>query len=386
MTQQQAPAILRYRLKVVRHACDRDAFVRVPWTVYRDDPHWSPPLLFERKQLISPKHNPYFDHAEVRLWVATRDDEPVGRISAQVDQLVQQRMGQGTGQFGFFDVIDDKGLSAALFDEAESWLKSCQMTRALGPFSLSINEEAGLLYEGFDYPPCIMMGHARRYFTSHIEALGYQKAIDLYAYWLSLKTALTANLGRMLDWGTNNKRLRLRDIDKRHWRREITTILDIFNDAWRDNWGFIPMTEAEIDKLSRELKPLIHPPMARLCDYDDEPISFMITLPDINRIIHDFDGRLAPFGWAKLATRLLLRRYDVVRVALMGVRKHLQRTRHGAISSLMLIETIRQRAIAHGIQHGELSWILEDNHAMRTILEAIGSRVYKRYRIYEKPL
>ncbi|RME63163.1 MAG: hypothetical protein D6782_10810, partial [Alphaproteobacteria bacterium] len=363
-----------------------DGFVRVPWTVFRNDPHWSPPLLFERKQLLSPKHNPYFYHAEARLWLATRDGAPVGRISAQVDQLVQRHMGAGTGQFGFFDAIEDKGLAQALFDEAEAWLKARGMTRALGPFSLSINEEAGLLYDGFDTPPCLMMGHARPYYAAHVEACGYRKAKDMDAYWYRLADGMPPAIARMLAWGDNNPRLEVRNLDKRAWRQEIATVLDIFNDAWRDNWGFVPLTEAEIDKMARDLKPLIHPPIARICEYNGAPIAFMISLPDLNRMTRDLDGRLLPFGWAKLAARLMHRRYKVVRVALMGVRQNLQRTRHGAASSLMLIDTIRRNAMADGITHAELSWILEDNHAMRGILEAIGAHVYKRYRLYEKAL
>lgn len=381
-----APATLRYRLAPVEGAATLDAFVRTPWTVFRGDPHWSPPLLLERKQLLSSKHNPYFEHARARYWLATRDGEPVGRISAQVDQLVQRQMGAGTGQFGFFDAIDDKGLAQALFDEAEAWLKAQNMTRALGPFSLSINEEAGLLYDGFDQPPAIMMGHARPYYAGLVEAAGYDKAVDMYAYLLHLASTLTDRLNRTLDWGLNNRRLLLRDLDKRHWRREIASILDIFNDAWRNNWGFVPMTNAEIAKMARDLKPLINPALARICEYDGAPISFMITLPDLNRMTRDLDGRLLPLGWAKLTHRLMRRRYDFVRVALMGVRKDMQRTRHGAASSLMLIETIRRRSLAQGIVHGELSWILEDNHAMRNILEAIGCTIYKRYRIYQKAL
>ncbi|MFZ5608788.1 MAG: N-acetyltransferase [Pseudomonadota bacterium] len=376
----------RYRITALEPSDKLDAFIEVPWTVFKDDAHWSPPLRFERREIVSAKANPYFAHAKARYFLATRDGVPVGRVSAQICELVQQRMGQGTGQFGFFDCIDDAALAQDLLAAAEGWLQENGMRRVLGPFSLSINEEVGMLIDGFETPPCMLMGHARPYYRDFMEAAGYRKAIDMYAYWLDITSDMPPNIQKLIDWGLAHPRLHIRDVAMKRFDEEIRVVLDIFNDAWRDNWGYIPLTEAEIAKTAKDLRPLIKPYNTRIIEYDGVPAAFMVALPDLNRMVRDLDGRLLPFGWAKLAYRLLRDRHEVRRVPLMGVRKALQKGRLGGVMAMMLIDTIRQKTVARGGRYGELSWILEDNRPMRSLLEAFGCQIYKTYRVFEKAL
>jgi len=381
-----APTPLRYRLQKVENNADLSRFIDVPWTVFSGDKNWTPPLKLERKQLLSAKHNPYFEHAEAAYFLATKDGEPIGRISAQKCDLVQKHVGEGTGQFGFFDCVNDQSLSHDLFGHAEDWLKAKKMKRVMGPFNLSINEEVGLLIDGFETPSCFLMAYNKPYYVDLVEAEGFVKAKDLLAYWLDIKTPFPEKITKMTQWGLNNKRFKIRNINKKDFDNEIQIVLDIFNDAWQNNWGYIPMTEAEMQKTAKDLKLLLQEYSTRIVEFDGEPAAFMATLPDINRWIADLNGSLLPFGWAKLAYRLLKARPDVVRVPLMGVRQELQKTRAGGIMAIMAIETIRHEVSIRGGFNAELSWILEDNHGMREMLIAIGCEIYKTYRVYEKPL
>jgi hypothetical protein len=230
------------------------------------------------------------------------------------------------------------------------------------------------------------MGHARPYYQDLVERAGFKKAKDMFAYWLDITKDFPPHITKMVNWGLSNDRFHIRDIDMKAFDTEIRTVLDIFNDAWADNWGYIPMTPAEIEKVAKDLKPLIKPITTRIIEYDGEPAAFMVVLPDINRWISDLNGKLLPFGWAKFAYRLLSWRPCLMRVPLMGVRKRLQKTRAGGVMALTLIETIRANCIERGAREAELSWILEDNHGMRDMLVAIGCEIYKTYRVYEKAL
>lgn len=385
-SQNSAPTVLRYRLEKVENKRDLAKFIDVPWTVMAGEKNWIPPLKLERNQLLSKKTNPYFEHAEAAYFLATKDGEPIGRISAQKCDLVQKHMGEGTGQFGFFDCLNDQNLSQDLFDHASDWLRGKGMTRVMGPFNLSINEEVGMLIDGFDTPSCFLMAYNKPYYQELVESAGFTKAKDLYAYWLNIGTQFPENIRKIAQWGADNKRLHIRNINKKNFDSELAIVLDIFNDAWANNWGYIPMTQAEMEKTAKDLKPLLQEHSTRIVEYDGEPVAYMATLPDINRWIADLNGSLLPFGWAKLAYRLLKARPDVVRVPLMGVRQSLQKTRTGGVMALMAIQTIRESTAARGATGAELSWILEDNHAMRDMLVAIGCEIYKTYRVYEKPL
>ncbi len=361
-------------------------FIRFVDGLYRDDPNHVPPLMFERLALLDRRRNPYFRHAEAAFWIAWRDGEPVGRISAQIDRLAVERAGRQLGHFGLFECVDDEEVAAALFATAESWLKARGAVAAQGPYNLSTNGECGLLIAGFDTPPAIMMGHARPYYARLLQALGYAKAKDLYAYDLDVTKGPPERITRMVEAGHRNPRIRMRPLDMRRYDEELAVIVDIFNDAWSENWGFVPLTLEEGRHLAREIRPLIRRDCVFICEYRGEPAAMMVTLPDINRLIRDFGGRLLPFNWARLLARLYLKPLRHFRVPLMGVRKAHQRSLAGAQMALMMIEATRIPNAARGALRAELSWILEDNRGMRDILEEIGCVIYKTYRIYEKPL
>lgn len=373
-------------IEAVTSKADINAFIDVPWSIYGDDPKWIPPLRFERREFLDPAKNPYFEHAKAAFWLARRGGRYVGRISAQIDELAQTHHGPGTGHFGLIEAPDDPEVFSALFQTAEAWLAENGMTRALGPFNLSVNEECGLLVDGFDETPRVMMGHARPYYGAQIEALGYAKEKDLWAYDLGVAADFPPNVEKILRRARALKTLKFRQLNIKRLDEDLHTVIDIFNDAWRDNWGFIPMTEKEIEKTGRDLKPFLQKDICYIVEYDGEPAAFMLTIPDVNEAIADLDGSLLPFGWAKLLWRLKVRTTSKVRVPLMGVRKKYQGTLAGASMALLLIATIRHNAQDRGYERGELSWILDDNIAMQRILETILCRHYKTYRIYGKAL
>lgn len=361
-------------------------FIRMPAAIYRDDPAWVPPLMLERLALLDKRRNPYFEHAEAEYWTACRNGLPVGRISAQIDRLVEEARGERIGHFGMFECIDDPDAAAALFEVAERWLAERGCTRVEGPFNLSINGEIGLLIDGFDTPPALMMGHARPWYRRLVEAQGYAKAKDVFAYELDLSRGPPERITRFVEASRRNPRFRLHEIDMRRYDEELETVIDIFNDAWSENWGFVPLTRAEARHMAQEIRPLIDPTCVQICSYQGQPSAMMVALYDLNALIADLGGRLLPFGWLRLIWRMKTRYPERFRVPLMGVRKAHQNTRQGAAMALLLIEAIRQGCVAKGARWGELSWILEDNHGMRDILDEIGCRIYKTYRIFGKML
>lgn len=366
-------------------------FVDAVRPLYADDAAWWPPLMFERLGVLDPKKNPYFDHADAAFWVATRNSRPVGRISAQVDQLAQEShgpgTGAGTGHFGFPDTIDDPAVFDALIGTAENWLKDRGMTRSVGPFNLSVNEECGLLVEGFEHPARIMTGHARPHTAGHLERHGYAKAVDTLAYDLDVTREFPEQAQKILGRARAQKRLTLKRVHKKTFNEDLLTAIDIFNDAWRNNWGYIPMTDAEIAKMGANLKPFVHEESLVIAYWDGKPSAFMFAIPDINEAIADFDGRLLPFNWVKALRRLILSAPSRCRVPLMGVRQEFQNGLPGMLMAMLLIETIRADSTRYiGYKRAELSWVLEGNTGLTRILDMIGCTLYKRYRLYEKTL
>jgi hypothetical protein len=374
------------RVRPVASAADRRAFVDLAWAVYKDDPAWVPPLKDEVHGLLNPRKNPWFGHARAQLWLAERDGRPVGRISAQVDQLVQTHMGAGTGQWGMFEALDGEA-AAALIATAEAWLREQRMTRSLGPVSLSIWDEPGLEIEGFDEPPTAMMGHHRPDYRGWIEAAGYSKAKDLLTYEVGIADWSDPLADRLVAAGEKNPRIRVRTVDKKRFDSEARIILNLLNDAWSANWGFVPLTEAEIAYAGKKLKPIIVEDLVKIAEVDGEPVAFMITIPDMNEMIRDLDGKLFPFGWAKLLWRLHKVATRRVRVPLMGVRKSMQGGRMASQLAFMLIEFTRRVCVdKYGIHVGEFGWVLEDNQGMMSIAELPGAGINHRYRIYQKAL
>ena len=373
-------------IRRVESKADRKAFVDFAWDVYRDDPYWVPPLKDEVHGLLDPKKNPWFGHGRAALWLATRGGRPVGRISAQVDDLVQEHMAPGTGQWGMFEAVDGEA-AAQLIATAEDWLREQGMTRALGPISISIWDEPGLLIQGFEQSPMVMMGHHRPEYRAWIEAAGYRKAKDLFTYELDIRIDMIPVIDRLIKAGEKNPRIRIRNVDKSRFQEEAAIILNLLNDAWSDNWGFVPLTEAEIAYAGKKLKPIIYEDLVRIAEYEGEPVAFMMTIPNINELIRDLNGELFPFGWAKLLWRLRNPRTKRVRVPLMGVAKKLQGSRLAGQLAFMLIEHIRRACVGkYGVTHGEFGWILEDNQGMMSIAQLPGANINHTYRIFEKDL
>jgi hypothetical protein len=365
---------------------DKKAFVDFAWEVYKNDPAWVPPLKDEVHGLITPGKNPWFEHARAQLWLAERGGKIVGRISAQVDDLVQQHMGQGTGQWGFLDALDGEA-AAALIATAEDWLRGQKMTRALGPVSLSIWDEPGLEIEGFAEPPTAMMGHHRPEYQAWVEAAGYAKAKDLLTYELDITNWDDRKIGRLIAMGEKNPHIRIRMVDKSKFDSEAAIILNLLNDAWSANWGYVPLTEAEIKYAGKKLKPIIFNELVRVAEVDGEPVAFMLTIPDINELMKDLNGELFPFNFIKLLWRLRKPRTRRIRVPLMGVAKSLHGTRTASQLAFMMIEYTRRDAVAkYGASVGEFGWILEDNKGMLSIAELPHARVNHRYRIFERAL
>ena len=365
---------------------DREAFVDFVWQVYADDPAWIAPLKDEVHGLLDPRKNPWFGHGRAMLWLATRDGALVGRISAQVDDLVQTHMEQGLGQWGMFEALDEDA-AAALIAQAETWLRDQGMTSAMGPISISIWDEPGLLIDGFEQSPVVMMGHHRPAYRGYIERAGYAKAKDLVTYELDIRKELQPLVMRLIANGEKNPRITLRNVDKKHFKTEAAIILNLLNDAWSENWGFVPLTDAEIAYAGKKLKPIIYEDLVRIAELDGEPVAFMITLPDVNELIADLDGRLFPVGWAKLLWRLRKPQVRRIRVPLMGVAKKLQSSRVAGQLAFMLIDSIRRNCVDHyGVSHGEFGWILEDNQGMVSIAELSHATLNHTYRIYRKTL
>ena len=359
-------------------------FIRLPGRLHRDDPNYVAPLHLERLDALTPK-NPFFSHAEVQFWLARRDGRDVGRISAQVDRQALALRPDAPGLFGMIAAEDDPVVFQALVETAAAWLRARGMRRMQGPFNLNINEETGLLVDGFDTPPMLLMGHDLPYVGKRLEALGFAKAKDVIAYLYDVTVDLPVSARRLLDRPLPAE-VSVRRLDLRRYHDEVRTITAIFNDAWADNWGFVPLSEAETEHLAKSLKPLLDPRLVSIVSLRGEPVGFLVCLPNLNEAIRDLGGRLLPFGWAKLLWRLKVRGVKTARVPLMGIRRAAQQGIIGKLLPFLLMDAVRRDAAGMGFERVELSWILEDNWPMRHINESLGGVAYKTYRVYERAL
>lgn len=359
-------------------------FILLPERLHRDDPQYIAPLHLERQEALSPK-NPFFGHAEVQFWLAERDGRDVGRISAQLDKQALALRPDGTGFFGMIAAEDDPAIFKALLDTAAAWLRERGMVRMQGPFNLNINEETGLLVAGFDTPPMLLMGHDKPYIGPRLEQYGLVKEKDVYAYLYDMTVDLPASVRRLIDRPLP-KELVVRQLDFSRYNEEIRTVTSIFNDAWANNWGFVPLTETETDYLAKSLKPLLDPQLTSVVERNGEPVGFLIALPNLNEAIRGLNGKLLPFGWAKLLWRLKVKGVKTARVPLMGVNRAAAQDMIGSLLPFLMVDAVRREGLKKGFTHIELSWILEDNFPMRRMNESLGSTAYKTYRIYEKPL
>ena len=370
---------------------DLKAFIDLPWRLYAQDPHWVPPLRSEVREQLTPGRNPFFEHATVQLFLARRGARVVGRISAHVDRLAlaqppEQGSGPGTGNWGMMEA-EDEAATAALIARAEEWLRGQGMTRVLAPLSLSVWEEPGLLVKGFDHSPTVMMGHHDPRYRGWIEALGYSPVKSLVAYDLDVSAGLPPLIDRIVASGERNPRIRIRRVDLKRFDQEAALILSILNDAWSDNWGFVPITDSEVAYTGKKLKPLVKDDLIVIAELEGEPVAFMMTLPDINPILRKLNGRLFPFGWARLLWWLRRPTDATMRVPLMGVLKRLQSSRLASQLAFMMIEYTRRVAVAkYGTRRTEIGWVLDDNQGMNAIAHAIESKVNKEYLVYARGL
>jgi len=363
-------------------------FHRVPYRVYAGDPNWIAPILLERKFHFDPKHNPFFQHAEAAFWLARIGGVAVGRISAQIDRLHLERYQDGTGHFGFIEAVDDPRVFAALLETAETWLRDKGMRRARGPVSFSMWDQPGVLLEGFGTPASVLMGYAKPYFAPHIAVAGYTPIEDLIAYDYTPDVVMKPAVARIIERSQARGEIVFRDLrmDSKHIDGEIALLLDIVNDGWSDNWGFVPLTKAEGDDMAAIFKLILRPKDVVIAEYKGTPMAFVMTIPDLNEAARDLNGHLFPFGWIKLLWRLKVTGTKKVRMALMGVRKSVQDSPVGAALSLGIIKKIRDYQFGRGVTNGELSWVLDRNTRVRHVIEMAGAKPYKRYRIFEKDL
>ena len=369
----------------------RAAFVDIGNMFAAREPHWVPQLRSEQIELITPDKNPFFGHAKAQLMIAWRQGKPVGRISAHIDKLAldmpkEQGFGPGTGMFGYFDA-EDEAVAHVLLAEAERWLRSEEMERVLGPISMSIWEEPGLLVRGQDHPPMIMMGHHPAQYRSWIESYGFEPAKTLLTYDLDVSRDFPPLIQRIVKSGERNDRISVRQVVKKDWDAEVDIILSILNDAWSSNWGFVPFTPEEIAHAGKKLRPIIFEPLNMIAELDGEPVAFMLTFPDINQVLKKIDGKLFPFGWFHLLRWLRKPKDAGMRVPLMGVKKELHNSRVASQLAFMMISQIRKNASAlYGSQRGEIGWILDDNQGMVAIADAIESKINREYIVFSKSL
>ncbi len=370
---------------------DFNAFVDCAYRLNAGDPHWVPPLRREVVEVLTPGKNPFHDHAEMQLFLARRGSEVVGRISAHFDHLalqqpVEQGFGPGTGNWGMFEAADEE-VAKALIATAEEWLRNQGMTRVVAPLSLSVWEEPGLLVKGFDHDPTVMMGHNSPHYQGWIEALSYSKATSMLTYELDITRGFPPLVQRIVASGERNKRIRIREVELKEFDREAGIVINLVNDAWSKNWGFVPFTEGEAKYAGEHMKPLIREDLNMIAELDGEPVAFMLTWSNINEVIKPFDGKLLPFNWVKLLAWMRKRHTRTMRVPLMGVRSDLQNSRMASQLAFMMIEFIRRNAVSrYGAVRGEIGWVLESNQGMVAIADAIDSKVNREYRVYQKEL
>lgn len=370
---------------------DIKAFVALPYRLYAGDPNWVPPLKGEALAAITPGKNPWFEHGKAQLFLAERAGKIVGRISAHYDELAlvqpaEQGMGPGVGNWGLFEA-EDAEAAAALIAAGEDWLRGQGMTKSLGPISLSIWEEPGLLVKGHDHPPTIMMGHDKPEYEAWVTGAGYAQAKDLFTYEVPIDVPYPPLMARIVQSGERNSRIVIRHVDKNRFDEEAALILNILNDAWSNNWWFVPITDSEIAFTGKKLKALVYEDLIRIAEVDGEPVAFMMTLPDLNEKLIGYGGSLWPFNWIKLLWWLRRPKVRTMRVPLMGVVQRLQSSRLASQLAFMLVEYIsRDSHEKYGAVRGEFGWVLDDNGPMRSVGEAINGRINKVYRIYEKRL
>jgi len=364
---------------------DLTRFIKLPWRLYRNEPNWVPPLLRERRQFLDRKRNPFFEHTDAELFLAWRDGQPVGRISAHIDRTFNEFQGNEWGLFGFFETENDPAVAGALLSTAQSWLTERGRDRMVGPMDFTTNDECGLLVEGHDRKPQILQGWHHPYYRELLEGWGLEKAMDLYMWELRLdKVEEKGGFHPMIQEAARKvreeHRVTIRHMRKGDFEAELGRFLEVYNAAWERNWGFVPLNDKEVRHYAKDLKPILDENWTWIAERDGEILGASLTLPDINQALAHMNGRLLPFGWAKFLWHR--RKIDGCRVFALGVKPEYQ---HLGIAAAFYIEHIEQ-ADPEAIWWGEMGWILETNEPMNRAMEGMGGRIVKRYRIFEKRL
>jgi len=371
------------RVDPVRSRKDLRTFIRLPWKIYSGDPCWVPPLFRDQWKILDRKRHPFHIHASVEYFLARQHSKVVGRIAAIINPRYNDYHGVKSGFFGFFESVDDPNVASALLHQAETWVAEKGMDTILGPMNFSSNDEShspGILLDGFDSPPFVLMAHGRRYYRDLLEGAGYEKTKDLFAYKITSNQA-PERIARAVDRIEEGiAGLRIRTIDLNRLPEEVATVQEIYNHAWERNWGFVPLSEAEIVHLAGKLKPILEPRYALIASVHGKPVGFSLTLPNFNQVLQHLDGRLYPFGFVKLLWHMP--RIDQARVFALGLKEEYRRT---GIEAVFYLKTFKaSQALGH--VSGESSWILEDNWKIRRALEKVGAEIHKTYRVYHKDL
>jgi GNAT superfamily N-acetyltransferase len=372
-------ALPELEIKTIASPREIDRFVRFPWQIYKDDPYWVPPLIRDVKFRLDRSRHPFFDHARMALFTACRGERILGRIAAVVDPRHNQFHHERMGFFGMFECIRDYDVAQALFGAAECWCRDQGMDRIRGPVNLSMNDECGFLLEGFDASPVIMMPYTPPYYLEFCERYGFEKAKDLYAY-LKGEVGVVGRIAKLVERVRKKEHVVVRPIDMRQFDREVAIIKEIYNAAWELNWGFVPMTDREMDLMAKELKPIAEPELVLIAEVSGQPVGVSISLPDYNQVLKRLNGRLGPINLLKFL--YYRRKITGLRGVLFGLKKEYRRT---GINVVMYYET-EMRGARLGYRWCEMSWNLEDNHLINRFDEAIGGKLYKKYRIYEKAI
>jgi GNAT superfamily N-acetyltransferase len=371
-------------IRELRAADPIEPFIDVEWTINRGDPNWIPPLRMTLGSALNRRKHPFHAHADVAYFLAEGPSGVVGRVAAIVNRLHNEHHGDRVGFFGLFQCVDDAAIAAALLDAAAGWLRDRGMDVMRGPLNFSTNEEVaspGVLVEGFDTPPMLMMTYNPPYFAGLLEASGLTKAKDLLATLLDQPDAVPARGANLIDRLLQRAGVTIRPLELKRFREDVDALKEVYNAAWSGNWGFVPMTDAEFEHLAREFRPVVDPDLCFIAEVGDEPVGFSLALPNLNEALrHLPDGRLLPFGWAKVLW--YRRRIRSIRYLTVGLKPRLH---HAGIGQAFYRKTWLA-AVAKGYVRGEGSWILEDNYEMLRAIERMGGRAYKRYRIYERSI
>ncbi len=368
------------RIEEVKNQQDLMTFIRFPWEIYKGDRYWVPPLIKDLLSKLSPGH-PFRSHSEMILFSVHRGGKVAGRIAGIIDHHYINFHQEKVGFFGFFESIPDGDVARTLLSRVADWLKGHGMEKMAGPMNPSTNDECGLLVEGFDSSPCLMMPYNPPYYPPLFEGFGLRKRMDLYAYLLEESSFHLDRLDRITErLRKREPRLNIRPIDLRHFGEELKIIKEIYNQAWSRNWGFVPLTDEAINLLAKELKPLVVSDIVLFAYWGEEPVGFSVSLPDYNEVLKHLNGKIGPLGAFKFL--YYSKKINKIRVMLLGVKHDFQKK---GVEGLLYIETFR-RGIRKGYHRAECSWILEENVLMQHGIEAMGGQRYKNYRIYEMPL